>query len=44
MVYELRHKIHYGQLGSTMGGKFNITLSEMKDLYKAMANTTTYTN
>ena len=39
---ELQHKIHYGQLGSTMGGKFNITLSEMKDLYKAMANSTTY--
>lgn len=39
---ELQHKIHYGQLGSSMGGKFNISVSEMKDLYKAMANTTTY--
>lgn len=39
---ELQHKIHYGQLGSSMGGKFNITLPQMKDLYKAMANTTTF--
>lgn len=35
---EVQHKIRYGQLGSSMTGKFNITLSEMKDLYKSLAN------
>ena len=36
---EAQHKVKYGQLGATMIGKFDITLSEMKDLYKACADT-----
>jgi len=38
---EVQHKIMYGQPGSSpsMTGSPDITLSEMKDLYKALANT-----
>lgn len=39
---ELQHKIKYGQLGTAMVGAFDITLSQMKDLYKAGTNTTKY--
>jgi mono/diheme cytochrome c family protein len=39
---EVQHKVKYGQLGSSMVGKFDITLGEMKDLYKACADTTTF--
>jgi thiosulfate dehydrogenase len=38
---EAQHKIHYGQLGTGMAYR-NITLSEMKDLYKALADETAY--
>lgn len=41
---EVQHKVHYGQLGSTMGGEFDITVSQMKDLYKALANETDFPN
>ncbi|MHB1147075.1 MAG: c-type cytochrome [Lutibacter sp.] len=41
---EVQHKVHYGQLGSAMTGKFNITVSQMKDLYKALANETDFPN
>jgi len=37
-AYEVQHKVKYGQLGSSMGGEFDITLDEMRDLYKALAN------
>ncbi|MDP2089864.1 MAG: c-type cytochrome [Flavobacteriaceae bacterium] len=36
--HEVQHKVKYGQLGSSMAGKFNITLTQMKDLYKANAD------
>lgn len=39
---EVQHKVHYGQLGSVMVGEFDISLSQMKDLYKAIANTTNF--
>jgi len=39
---EVQHKVKYGQLGSNMAGDFEMTLAEMKDLYKALANTTNY--
>lgn len=39
---EVQHKIHYGQLGSLMIGEFDITLTQMQDLYKELSNTTTY--
>jgi mono/diheme cytochrome c family protein len=39
---ESQHKIRYGQLGTSMVGKFNITLSQMKDLYKACSNVVTF--
>ncbi|HCE54924.1 MAG TPA: hypothetical protein DER05_07940 [Lutibacter sp.] len=41
---EVQHKVHYGQLGSAMTGKFDITVSQMKDLYKALANETDFPN
>ena len=40
--YEVQHKVKYGQLGSGMTGEFDMTLTEMKDLYKAMANSTNF--
>lgn len=41
---EVQHKIMYGQPGSSpsMTGYPDITLSEMKDLYKALADTTDF--
>lgn len=39
---EAQHKIRYGQLGTSMVGKFDITLSQMKDLYKACSNVVTF--
>jgi len=39
---EVQHKIKYGQLGSAMVGEFDITLQQMKDLYKAASNTTNF--
>lgn len=39
---EVQHKVHYGQLGAAMVGEFDITLQQMKDLYKAAANTTNF--
>jgi len=39
---ELQHKIHFGQLGTAMAGEFDMTLQQMKDLYKACSNSTTY--
>ncbi|MFA6402762.1 MAG: c-type cytochrome [Salinivirgaceae bacterium] len=41
---EVQHKIHYGQLGSAMVGEFDITLAQMKDLYKACADTVNFPN
>ncbi len=41
---EVQHKVKYGQLGSIMTGNFNISLTEMKNLYKALADTTTFPN
>jgi len=40
--YEVQHKVKYGQLGTAMVGEFDITLQQMKDLYKAAANTTKF--
>ena len=42
--YEVHHKVKYGQLGSSMSGEFDMTLTEMKDLYKALADTTNFPN
>ncbi len=39
---EAQHKIHYGQLGSLMAGNFDITLTGMKDLYKALDDAANY--
>lgn len=40
--YEVHHKVQYGQLGSTMLGQFSMTTAQMKDLYKALSDTTKY--
>jgi len=41
---ELQHKTKYGQLGSSpaMVGEFDITLDEMRNLYKALSDETSY--
>lgn len=39
---EVQHKIKFGQLGSAMAGKFDITPAQMKNLYKAIADKTNY--
>lgn len=39
--YEDAHKIRFGQLGSPMAST-TLTLSQMKDLYKALSNSTRY--
>ena len=39
---EVQHKVHYGQLGTAMTGKFDISLTEMKNLYKACADPVTF--
>jgi thiosulfate dehydrogenase len=41
---EVQHKVHYGQLGSSMSGAFSITTTQMRDLYKALANETDFPN
>ena len=41
---EVQHKVKYGQLGSAMPGDFNMSLSQMKDLYKAVTDTLTFPN
>ncbi|MFO7674341.1 MAG: c-type cytochrome [Lutibacter sp.] len=43
-AHEVQHKVHYGQLGSPMTGEFDITVSEMKDLYKALADLNNFPN
>ncbi len=39
---EVQHKIKYGQLGSIMVGEFDITVNQLKDLYKACSNTANF--
>jgi mono/diheme cytochrome c family protein len=41
---EVQHKVKYGQLGSPMKGEFDITVEQMKDLYKACSDTTAFPN
>jgi mono/diheme cytochrome c family protein len=40
--YEVQHKTKFGQLGTSMAGEFDITDEEMKDLYKALSNSTDF--
>lgn len=35
---EVQHKVKFGQLGTAMEGEFEITVDQMKDLYKACAD------
>ena len=37
-AYEVQHKVKFGQLGTGMVGEFDITLDEMRDLYKALSD------
>lgn len=41
---EVQHKVKFGQLGSPMTATTGITLQNMKDLYKALADTTAFPN
>lgn len=41
---EVQHKVKFGQLGSAMTGTFDITLTQMKDLYKALSDTLAFPN
>lgn len=40
--YEVQHKVKFGQLGSPMTATTNLTLQNLKDLYKALADTTAF--
>lgn len=40
--YEVHHKVKYGQLGSSMVGEFDMTIKQMKDLFKALTNETDF--
>jgi mono/diheme cytochrome c family protein len=40
--YEVQHKVMYGQLGSVMTGEFDLTLTDMKNMYKAFSDTTDF--
>lgn len=42
--YEVQHKVKFGQLGSPMTATTGITLQNIKDLYKALADTTAFPN
>ena len=42
--FEVQHKVKYGQLGSSMTGAYDITLSQVKDLYKALSDTVAFPN
>jgi mono/diheme cytochrome c family protein len=39
---EGQHKVKYGKPGAAMKGKSEITIGQMRDLYKALSNTVTY--
>lgn len=41
---EVQHKVKYGNIGTYMTGDFDITLSQMKDLYKSLSDTLAYPN
>ena len=36
--YEVQHKVKYGQLGTGMVGEFDMSLTQMRDLYKAISD------
>ena len=40
--YEVHHKVQYGQLGSSMAGEFDMTIDQMRNLYKALADEEKY--
>jgi mono/diheme cytochrome c family protein len=40
--YEVQHKVKFGQLGSSMTATTGITLQDMKNLYKALADTVAF--
>lgn len=42
--YEVQHKVKYGNVGTVMTGQFDITLSQMKDLFKALSDTVAFPN
>jgi len=41
---EVHHKVKYGQLGTSMPADFNISITKMKDLYKALSDTVAFPN
>ena len=42
--YEVQQKVKYGHPDSPMPGDFDVTLSQMKDLFKALSDTTAFPN
>jgi mono/diheme cytochrome c family protein len=40
--YEVQQKVQYGQLGSSMAGEFDMTIDQMRDLYKALSDESNY--
>ncbi len=42
--FEVQQKVKYGHPGSIMPAHFNVTLSQVKDLFKALSDTTAFPN
>ncbi len=42
--YEVQHKVKYGKTGSNMTGNDDISLSQMKDLYKVLSDSSAFPN
>ncbi|HWA05239.1 MAG TPA: c-type cytochrome [Ignavibacteria bacterium] len=40
--FEVQHKVKYGQLGTSMTGKFEISLLQLKNLFKALSDTSAF--
>lgn len=42
--FEVQHKVRYGQLGTSMTGKFEISLNKLKNLFRALSDTSVFPN
>ena len=42
--YEVQHKVKYGKPGSNMTGNYDISLTQMRDLYKALSDSSSFPN
>jgi len=42
--FEVQHKVKYGAMGTSMPGEFDITIINLKNLFKALSDTTAFPN